>query len=96
MDMQTKKEQWIDDTMNSADKMRRVAISDELRNRLHAIPREIVVLETRIPLKAVWLAAASIALLITINITSINSSRRASVDTNQELYTDYFSYLDEI
>jgi hypothetical protein len=94
--METKKENWIDNTFSSADNLRRLPISDELRSRLNAIPKEIVILETRIPMKAVWMAAASLALLITINITSIKASRQTDTDPNDKIYTEYFSYLNEI
>lgn len=94
--METKKEQWIEETFNSLNELNRTPLSDRLKQRLEAIPTMDNVLGTKtIPLKAVWLVAASIAVLITLNITVF---QKVSASDKQEssIYSDYFSYLDSI
>ena len=46
-------------------------------------------------MKAVWLAAASIALLITVNITTFNKTQKVE-NEHATVYNDYFSYLDQL
>jgi len=94
--METKKEQWIEETFNSLNELNRTPLSDRLKHRLEAIPTMNSALGTKtIPLKAVWLVAASIAVLITLNITVF---QKVSASDKQEssIYSDYFSYLDSI
>lgn len=94
--METKKEQWMEETFNSLNELNCTPLSDRLKQRLEAIPTMDNVLVTKtIPLKAVWLVAASIAVLITLNITVF---QKVSASDKQEssIYSDYFSYLDSI
>jgi hypothetical protein len=76
--METKKEDWINKTMDSVDKKERVALPEGIRQRLMAIPQEVTILNTTIPMRAVWLAAASIALLIAMNIATVKTVRSSS------------------
>ena len=94
--METKKEQWIEETFNSLNELNSTPLSDRLKRRLETIPYMNSTAGTKtIPLKAVWLAAASIAVLITLNITVF---QKVSASDKQEssIYSDYFSYLDSI
>ena len=69
--METKQNQWIIETMKSIDSKKAVGISDRLRQRLELIPNEVSVYNVVIPMRSVYLAAASFALLITINLLAI-------------------------
>ena len=93
--METKKEFWIEQTLNSSKELKSVPISESLKKRLEAIPKSIEIFDKRIPMKAIWLAAASIALLITVNIATFNKTQKVE---NQEstVYNEYFSYLDQL
>lgn len=93
--METKKEFWIKETIDSSKELRSVPISENLRKKLEAIPSSIDIFNRRIPLKAVWLAAASIALLITVNITTFNKTQKVE-NEHATVYNDYFSYLDQL
>ena len=93
--MDTKKEFWIKETIDSSKELRSVPISENLRKRLEAIPKSIEIFDKRIPMKAVWLAAASIALLITVNITTFNKTQKVE-NEHATVYNDYFSYLDQL
>lgn len=94
--METKKEQWIEETFNSLNELNRTPLSDRLKQRLEAIPTMNSAIGTKtIPLKAVWLVAASIAVLITLNIT-VFQKVSASDKPESSIYSDYFSYLDSI
>lgn len=93
--METKKENWVEQTMNSAEGKKALSVSVALRNRLETIPTEIVVLNQTIPMRSVWLAAASIALLLTVNIATIRKVQQTKKQQTT-IYSDYFSYLDQI
>lgn len=94
--METEKDRWIEQTLNSAEGLKSVPVSEKLKSRLESIPSKYKILETRIPQKAVWMAAASIAILLTVNIATIRKVKKANVQTESTIYTDYFSYLDQI
>lgn len=93
--METKKEFWIKETIDSSNELRSVPISENLRKRLEAIPSSIDIFDKRIPMKAVWLAAASIALLITVNIATFNKTQK-SESQESTVYNEYFSYLNQL
>ena len=93
--METKKEFWIKETIDSSKELRSVPISENLRKKLEASPSSIDIFNRRIPLKAIWLAAASIALLITVNIATFNKTQKVE-NEHATVYNDYFSYLDQL
>ncbi len=93
--METKKEFWIKQTLDSSKELKSVPISENLRKRLEAIPKSIEIFDKRIPMKAIWLAAASIALLITVNIATFNKTQKYE-DQESTVYNEYFSYLDQL
>lgn len=92
--METKKEQLVNKTMESADSLNRVPVPDALKERLFSIPTEIKVLNSTIPMRAVWLAAASVALLILMNFVTVKRVRTS--EQKDTLYTEYFSYLEQL
>jgi len=93
--METKKDNWINATLESTEGLRPVALSEQLKSRLKNIPSEITVFEKTIPLSAVWLAAASIALLITVNVMAVKTVKKTKKQQETTIYTDYFSYLEQ-
>jgi hypothetical protein len=93
--METKKEFWIKETIDSSNELKSVPISENLRKKLEAIPSSIDIFNRRIPLKAVWLAAASIALLITVNIATFNKTQKLE-SQESTVYNEYFSYLNQL
>ena len=93
--METKKKFWINQTLDSSKELKSVPISENLRKRLEAIPKSIEIFDKRIPMKAIWLAAASIALLITVNIATFNKTQKVE-NEHATVYNDYFSYLDQL
>jgi hypothetical protein len=93
--METKKDNWMNATLESAEGLRPVALSEQLKSRLKNIPSEITVFEKTIPLSALWLAVASIALLITVNVMTVRSMKKRKNQQETTIYSDYFSYLDQ-
>lgn len=93
--MDTKKDNWMNATLESAEGLRPIALSEHLKSRLKNIPSEITVFEKTIPLSALWLAVASIALLITVNIMTVRSIKKTKNQQETTIYSDYFSYLDQ-
>jgi hypothetical protein len=81
--------------MKSMDSKKAVGISDRLRQRLELIPNEVSVYNVVIPMRSVYLAAASFALLITINLLAINNNtQQHKAETTLE--TEYFSFLNQL
>ncbi len=93
--METKKDNWMNATLESTEGLRPVALSEQLKSRLKNIPSEITVFEKTIPLSAVWLAAASIALLITVNVVAVSTVKKTKKQQETTIYSDYFSYLEQ-
>lgn len=84
----------IDKTLRTASRIETIPPSDALMQRLRQIPSDLREGYESIPKKYLWIAAASIALLIAVNIVSArnySSAQKASTsDTNTE---SYFSHL---
>lgn len=93
--METKKDNWMNATLESTEGLRPVALSEQLKSRLKNIPSEITVFEKTIPLSAVWLAAASITLLITVNVVAVRTVKKTKKQQETTIYSDYFSYLEQ-
>lgn len=93
--METKKDNWIHATLESTEGLRPLGVSEQLKSRLKSIPSEITVFDKTIPLSAVWLAAASIALLITVNVVAVKTVKKSNKQQDTTIYSDYFSYLEQ-
>ncbi len=93
--METKQEHWVEETLSSASLKSQVPISERLKQRLEAIPSEVTVASVVIPMRAVYLAAAGLALLITVNMLSVKEHKK-SENEKTTLYTEYFSYLEQL
>lgn len=93
--METKKDNWMNATLESTERLRPVALSEQLKSRLKNIPSEITVFEKTIPLSAVWLAAASIVLLITVNVVAVKTIKKTKKQQETTIYSDYFSYIEQ-
>ncbi len=90
------KEKWIEDTINSLEGFRKVHASDELKLRLKSIPITISPgIRVMVPKQSIWLAAASIALIIGINIAAIYSTQQRTTET-ETVEADYFTYLNQL
>jgi hypothetical protein len=93
--MDKRKEDWIGQVLNSVEGRNLIPLSESLKNRLAAIPSEVMFFQARIPMRSIWLAAASILLLITMNIATITNVQKVKKQENS-LYSDYFSYLNQL
>ena len=94
-DMDKRKEDWIEQVLNSVEGRKLIPVTESLKNRLSAIPKEVVFLNSRIQMRSIWLAAASILLLVTMNIATITNVQKIKKQENS-LYSDYFSYLNQL
>lgn len=93
--MDKKKEIWIEQTLGSIEGVKPQAVSASLKRRLESIPKEIVILNQTIPMRAVWLTAASFALLFMVNFATIRKAQK-SQKQQTTIYSEYFSYLDQL
>lgn len=67
------KDKWIESILNSTNGMTHVTPNEELFNRINSKINEINV----VPLNKLWLVAASIILLIALNLVLINNQKSA-------------------
>jgi hypothetical protein len=91
-----KQEQQIDKTLESLNGLQRIPVPEGLRKRLESIPGEIIIMDNRIPMRSVWPAVASILFLITFNVVAVRHYTGTQTEKDNTIYTEYFSYLDEI
>jgi hypothetical protein len=72
--MNTGKEQWIDDILNSTAGMQRAQAPASMRDTIYGRIQQARVIRM-VPLKKVWLAAASVLLLMSLNFYILRSGR---------------------
>lgn len=65
------KKKWIDDVMNSTEGMQKLSPNEGMYN---AIQAKLYSRESQVPQQTVWIAAASILLLATLNIITIKKA----------------------
>ena len=84
--------------MNMGDHVQHVTPSSDLMNRLKAIPSQVKQGYDTIPKKIVWMAAASIVLLIGLNLLSLNEYKDSQSDTPSTETVDdsYLSYMKNV
>ncbi len=92
-----KKEHWIDEVMERDPFNKKRSLPSSLRNKLVEIPNQFEVNVIILPRTQVWMAAAGIALLISINVFAL-SRKQTNVKTNVDnsLYSAYFSSSNSI
>ena len=92
------KEKWIESTLNVENTVGKIKPSDALLEKLRAIPSRINESTVFIPKKIVWAAAASIAILVCLNLYStINyKTSKETISQNEVLSETYFSYLKQL
>lgn len=70
------KEQWIDEILNSTDGLQKASADAHLFSRIERRLRECEFVSP----KTVWLAAASIAILVAVNVVLIKKSAQSKSD----------------
>ena len=84
-----KKEEWISNIIEVGERIERITPSNNFLKSLGTSPKVQIIARS-----SAWLAAASIALLIGINVsTYFNSSQEES---NKELTESFFNYTNKI
>ena len=80
-------------TLNVTDRIERVPVSDALMERLKQIPTTTKQVYDTVPKKVVWAVAASIALLIVLNVVSAKNYSDETLETQTEQTNSYFDFL---
>lgn len=78
-----REKRWLDDVMDSTDGMRRASPLDSLFHKIEQKLEQGAAYAKRVPLTTVSMAAASIALLICLNVTMLKNSRGAAEQTKE-------------
>jgi len=81
----------IERAFSVGDRVTTVTASDELKQRLKRIPASIKEGYNKIPVRFVWAAAASVALLIVLNVLSARNYSQES--SSNQTTSSYFNYL---
>lgn len=86
-----KNKEWIEDVLNSAQNIQRAEAPDGLWNKIQQEIAKDVKVVSLVPKRTIWLAAASVALLVIMNWVAIHSyqsssTNKSKVDTLIEQY----------
>jgi hypothetical protein len=92
-----KKEHWIDEAMERDPFNTARSLPIQLRKKLVNIPNHLEAKGITVSLTQVWIAAAGIALLISINVFAVNKKQvNVPTDDDKSIYTAYFSSYNSI
>ena len=83
----------IEETLRTGDRINSVPASDALLARLKQIPETVRLGYDKVPKRVVWAVAASIALLIAINVYSARDYNNDNTSQSTESTGTYFDYL---
>ena len=92
------KDNWIENVIKAEDSVETIQPSAALISRLKAIPSQAKDTYDMVPKKVVWAVAASVAVLIFMNVFSVNNyePKNAESVSKTESSDSYFSYLKQI
>ncbi len=79
--MKTRKEIWIEQTLQSTENIQRIQASEHLFTDIQSRLRTSIRNIEMVPAHKVWLAAASIALLFALNFTTLTYSSQQKQST---------------
>lgn len=82
-----KKENWIEDIMETANNMGRAEASTDLFTAIQSRLRGKVVQLKQVPARTVWLAAASLALLVALNFAVLTQTTTQTETTATAPYS---------
>lgn len=89
-------EEWIDSIINSTQGIRRVEMDSMLQQKILSRINSRTIQLTPLPARVIYRAAAAIALLLALNIVSINQLKQRSEVAKQlsgSFAQEYFSYM---
>jgi hypothetical protein len=94
----SQRDNWIENVIKADSAVGKIQPSAELIDRLKAIPSTVKESYDLVPRKVVWAVAASVAILICVNLVSFkNYDSSAKENLSQtEVSESYFSYLEQI
>lgn len=82
-----------EETLKTGDRITSIPASDALLERLKQIPETIREGYSQVPKSVVWAVAASIALLIALNVYSTSNYSSESATQDTESSDSYFDHL---
>jgi hypothetical protein len=92
------KENWIESTLNSLDTIQPVSISFDLKEKIKKSIHENA--ESIMSSDQIWLVAASVVLLLSINLITMNYyskdlNKTISTEEKNIVYQEYFTNINE-
>lgn len=88
-------QQWIDEVSAVSERIRTPQIPAHVLERIQSIPSTIRNKVDMVPKRTVWLVAASIAVLVALNIY-VSSISGSSESTEKSFEEAYFSHLKQL
>lgn len=85
----------IERTLDVSGRIDQVKPSERFLDRLHAIPEIVKEQYDKTPKKVVWSVAASIAILVILNVFIFSRSERSNQNQNT-IEESYFSYMKQL
>jgi hypothetical protein len=89
----TPNESEIERTIKAGDRISNVPASDALVERLKNIPQTVREGYERVPKRVVWAVAASIAILIALNVLSARDYAKSESQQSSQQTNSYFDHL---
>lgn len=89
----TRKDIWIDEVMDSLDGMQRATPKDALFSQIEGKLARGIAVARKVPLQTVSLAAASIILLVMLNVFMLRSGAKKAIvksDSSIETVVEYY------
>lgn len=83
----------VERVLNVSQEMKAIHPTEALMKKLYNIPENLRQTYDRVPKRVVWSVAASIAVLVLLNIFIFSDNKRVEPSGSESLELHYFSYL---
>ncbi|MFZ9029150.1 MAG: hypothetical protein ACO2Z9_09060 [Crocinitomicaceae bacterium] len=86
-----KQQDWIEEVLKSGESLQKVKPSEALLEKLTNISKQSR--SKVIPMKTVWMVAAGLALLISLNVFTLQRYNKAQTTYEQTAFESYYDHL---
>jgi phosphoenolpyruvate carboxylase len=90
-----KEEDWINEVMRNLDRLPKAETSHTFMQSLENTLREVKSYQPKVKPMVAWLAAASVALLLTANITLVNRTSQSSQNNSYDELLENYGFSDD-
>ena len=90
-----KEEDWINEVLSTIDHLPKAEMSQTFMQKLEHTLRDTKVYQPKVKPLIAWLAAASVALLLTANITLVNSTSQSSQNSSYDELLESYGFSED-